>query len=485
MNLPGIFVDRMDQYFKEHPEIPADGFYESFDLVSLKGIRLNRLKVAPEKTDAFLRSLDGIFSAVPWCRDGFFAESFFAGKDPFYHAGTYYIQEPSAMLPAEVLGAKPTEMILDLCAAPGGKTTRIGADMQGSGLLIANEISEDRAKALLRNVELFGLQNTCITNETPEKLQQAFPSFFDRILIDAPCSGEGMFRRDRNAVKSWETYGPETCEKLQRSILAAAHTMLKPGGHLVYSTCTFNPGENEDMMAWFMRNYAEYRVVEHKEIQGITHLEHPCGNGMMRIWPHISPGDGHFCAHLIKSEESERLPEPVRKFRGSKYETANVYSVRTAKTALSEFAESLLTEAAAEIFKCRLESGFYLHGDKVHLLSVSPELFHQIRVVKMGDFPGEVKLTGKGVVFTPSHAMALALSYYDVNPGRRLSFDRVDDRLRRYLSGETLQLSEDEAQIIEDRSYILIAAEGYPIGFAKREGIILKNMYPKAWRYRH
>jgi NOL1/NOP2/sun family putative RNA methylase len=475
----------MRQYFQDHPGISAEGFFESFDQTSYKGIRLNRLKVTPEQTDSFLGRLDGNFSEVPWCRDGYYAEDFSAGKDPFYHAGTYYIQEPSAMLPAEVLGARPGEMVLDLCAAPGGKTTRIGADMAGRGLLVANEISEDRAKALLRNVELFGLQNTVITNESPEKLQKAFPSFFDRILIDAPCSGEGMFRRDRNAVKSWETYGPESCEKLQRSILAAAHIMLKPGGHLVYSTCTFNPGENEDMMAWFMKTYGEYRVVEHRDIKGVTHLEHSSGNGMMRIWPHYSPGDGHFCAHLVKSEDAEQFPKLVREVRGSKYETANVYSVRTAKESLSAFAEGMMSESAAFSFRNRMKSGFYLQGDKIHLLSVHPDHFHQIRVIKMGDFPGEVKSTGKGIVFTPSHAMALSLRYQDVDPGRRLSFRRDDDRLRRYLSGETIQLTDEESDCIQDRTYILIAAEEFPIGFAKREGIILKNMYPKAWRYRH
>ena len=485
MNLPLPFVTRMDQYFLAHPEIPSAGFFDSFDQVSHKGIRLNRLKVFPEQTATFLMQLDGAFSEVPWCRDGFYADSFLSGKDPFYHAGAYYIQEPSAMLPAEILGAKPGEMILDLCAAPGGKTTRIGADMRGSGLLVANEISEDRAKALLRNVELFGLTNTVITNETPEKLQLAFPSFFDRILIDAPCSGEGMFRRDKNAVKSWETYGPESCEKLQRSILAAAHAMLKPGGHLVYSTCTFNPGENEDMMSWFMKTYDDYHIAEHKEILGVTHVDHPLGAGMMRIWPHISSGDGHFCAHLVKSTHAEVFPEPPRKCRGSKYETANVYSVRMAKESLSEFIGSMLAESVAERFHRRTEAGFYLHGDKIHLLSVSPDLFHQIRVVKMGDFPGDIKSTGKGTVFTPSHALALSLSYQDVKKDRRFSFRRDDDRLRRYLSGETIQLSEEESLSLKDRSYILVAAEEYPIGFAKREGMSLKNLYPKAWRYRH
>lgn len=484
MNLPEAFRQRMDTYFAEHPAMDAASFYDSFDGESYKGIRINRLKVPFERTNDFLSLLDGTFSPVPWCRDGFYASSFASGKDPFYHAGAYYIQEPSAMLPAEILGARPGEMILDLCAAPGGKTTRIGADMRGEGLLVANEISEDRAKALLRNVELFGLKNTIITNESPENLAVAFPGYFDRILIDAPCSGEGMFRRDKNATKSWETYGPASCEKLQRSILIAAHRMLKPGGHIVYSTCTFNPGENEEMMNWFQDQFKEYMFISHENINGITQIDDIRGQGMMRIWPQIAKGDGHFCAHLKKVSDAVVSQSPGRKARGSKYDTANVYSVRTAKDAVKEFARKLLIPPAYDALEKQIDQGFYLHGDKIHLLPVSPDIFDRIRVVKMGDFPGEMKILKDKAIYTPSHAFALSLLYDDVRESRRISFSRSDDRLRRYLCGETVQLSEEEGNILTDRDYILIAVDGYSLGFAKRDGMVLKNLYPKAWRFR-
>ncbi len=486
MKLPEDFILRMNAYFSGNRESERNPFFSSFDQKSPKGIRINRAKVPANRDADVLRNFSREIQRVPWCRDGYYIDESMdsAGKDPYYHAGVYYVQEPSAMLPAEVLGAMPGEYILDLCAAPGGKTTRIGADMRNQGLLVANEISEDRAKALLRNVELFGITNAVITNENPENLAKNFPSFFDRILIDAPCSGEGMFRRDKNAVRSWETYGPASCMEIQRDILSAAHQMLKPGGHLVYSTCTFHPGENEEMIRSFMEQYPEYEVITHLNIPGISVHADGAAEGFMRIWPHISNGDGHFCAHIRKSNEAAVYDPPIRKSRGTKYETGQVYSVRTAKEALREFAGQMMTFPAYEEYVKRIDGGFFLHGEKIHLMPVRPEMFDRIRVVKMGDFPGEVRVLPKGIVFTPSHAFALSMPYAEVNENRKISFERSDDRLRRYLLGETISLNQEEMDLLSDRSYILVAVDQFPVGFSKREGATLKNLYPKAWRLR-
>jgi len=476
----------MNHYFSGERGPERDSFFSSFDQKSPKGIRLNRAKVSNDRDEDIIRIFSRELNRVPWCKDGYYVDDACesVGKDPYYHAGVYYVQEPSAMLPAEILAASPGETVLDLCAAPGGKTTRIGADMRNQGLLVANEISEDRAKALLRNVELFGITNAVITNENPANLANAFPSFFDRILIDAPCSGEGMFRRDKNATRSWETYGPDSCMPVQREILDAAHRMLKPGGHLVYSTCTFHPGENEGMIQTFMERYPEYSVMQHPEISGISPVTDGPVAGAMRIWPHLSNGDGHFCAHLIKSVDASTFSAAERKSRGSKYQTDNVYSVRTAREALREFAGQMFSPSAFEQYSKRISEEFFLHGEKIHLMPVRPELFDRMRVVKMGDFPGEIKILPKGMVFHPSHAFALSLPYSDTKEDRRISFDREDDRLRRYLLGETISLHENEMTLLTDRSYILVAVDQFSLGFAKREGATLKNLYPKAWRLR-
>ena len=221
MKLPVSFIDRMNEFFKRSG-ISADGFEASFDAEPRKGIRINTLKSPADIFPDIMRSLGEDFDPVPWCSCGFYTKGEGTGNDPYYHAGVYYPQEPSAMLPAEVMGVRPGDRVLDLCAAPGGKACRMGEDLKGEGLLVANEINANRAKALLRNIERMGIAGAVILNETPENLAGRLRGFFDKILVDAPCSGEGMFRRDPNAVKSWERFGPDTCMPMQRDILDAA-----------------------------------------------------------------------------------------------------------------------------------------------------------------------------------------------------------------------------------------------------------------------
>jgi len=482
MKLPEAFVRRMDEYFLEHPELDSEGFYRSFDGALHYGIRINRLKVKPSEYSSVLSQLPGDSSSVPWCTEGFYVSETPSGKDPYYHAGVYYIQEPSAMLPAEVLAAVPGEKILDLCAAPGGKATRIGADLNGEGLLIANEISEERSRALLRNIELFGIGNAVITNEKPERLAERFPSYFDRILIDAPCSGEGMFRRDKNAVRSWERFGPASCEVMQREILASAHRMLVPGGHIVYSTCTFGTSENEGMIDWFLENYPEYDVVPHPEMKGVSFSGGKYFSGSMRIWPQLSRGDGHFCVHLKKRESAGRFVLATVADKKRKVDTSKLYSVRTAAEALHSFYEGILTAEGYSSYKAKINSRFLLNGDKIHLLPVDISLFDGLKVVKMGAFPGEVVKTQKGFIFNPSHAQALMLSSEEVRPECILTLRRDEDRLTRYLRGETILLREDEIASLSPNSYILVTVDGYSVGWGKSGGGSIKNLYPKAWR---
>ena len=231
MKLPESFQKRMSAYFSERGlQTEEKAFWESYEKAPLHGIRWNRLKIASSEYQALMQDLDLPFDPVSWCDGGFYTPDISLGKEPYYHAGAYYIQEPSAMLPASVLGTQPGEFILDMCAAPGGKATRIAEDLNGAGLLVANEINADISRALLRNLERAGASNVVILNENPKNMVKNFSGFFDRIIIDAPCSGEGMFRRDPFAPKSWEKFGPSSCVPIQKEILGYADAMLKAGG---------------------------------------------------------------------------------------------------------------------------------------------------------------------------------------------------------------------------------------------------------------
>ncbi len=476
MKLPQAFENRMNQYFEEKGRTEeAPLFRASYDEAPYHGIRWNRLKVLPESYVSHMQALGLSSDDVTWCQGGYYTPDISLGKDPYYHAGAYYIQEPSAMLPASVLGTLPGEFVLDMCAAPGGKATRIAEDLKGEGLLIANEINTERSRALLRNLERCGAGNVVILNEDPKNMVRTFRSFFDRIIIDAPCSGEGMFRRDPFAPKSWERFGPDSCVPIQKSILGAADEMLVPGGTLVYSTCTFGEAENEEQIRAFLLEHPDYEIVPHPELSDISHDK----DGMMRIWPHKSRGEGHFCVHLRKGGEM-RVEDDFRK-TGKNAMSKNFTFVK-ARECFEAFMEELLVPEVFASYQARIRTDFVLHKDKVHLLPVSEDLFKGLKVVKMGDFPGEVKETAKGRTFLPSQALALELRKEQIRDSRFLSLSREDERLLRYLRCETIMLTDEETGKLESGGNIVVACEDLPLGFAKVSGSVLKNMYPKAWR---
>lgn len=477
MKLPEAFTSRMHTYFEEKGRLSEEAdFFASYEKAPVHGIRWNRLKISSDSYNDYMKDMDLSGDPVAWCDGGFYTPDVSLGKDPYYHAGAYYIQEPSAMLPASVLGTKPGEYILDMCAAPGGKATRIAEDLRGEGLLIANEINAERSRALLRNLERCGADNVVILNEDPAHMVKTFRSFFDRIIIDAPCSGEGMFRRDPFAPKSWEKFGPSSCVPIQSNILEYAHEMLKPGGCIVYSTCTFGEAENEDRIHTFLSNHSEYEIIPHRDLPGVTHDD----EGMMRIWPHKTEGEGHFCVHLLKRSSEESSSDDPRKT--TKNPGSSQFVFVKARECFEDFMKGLLTEEAASAYMDRIRTDFVLHKDKVHMLPLSEKLFSGLKVVKMGDFPGEIKETAKGRTFIPSQALALELPVESIRPSRFFSLKRSDERLLRYLRCETIMLEDQETDMLDQGEYVVVAVEGLPLGFAKVTGGVLKNLYPKAWR---
>ena len=472
MKLPEEFINRMKDEIASS-EVTEDGFFESFDKDPMKGIRINKRKVSAAAFKDVMDCLcpDEDNEPIPWCDCGFYTRNESSGNSPYYHAGAIYPQEPSAMLPGQVLGAKPGDVVMDLCAAPGGKACRIAEDLKGEGILIANEISENRAKALLRNIERMGVSNALILNEDPINMRKYLKASADKIIVDAPCSGEGMFRRDPSAVKSWERYGPGPCSELQDSILESADMMLKPGGDLVYSTCTFGVLEDENRILDFLSKHPEYKVVPHPEIKGVTHAgEGSLLPGSMRIWPHISEGDGHFCVHLNKGESEDAEVTVIPSYIENKL-NKNIKE----REAVLAFMAGILNEGALDEFKNKMKSLMIKNGHAM-IPCADAKVLRDLDVVKNGLYLGEFK-EGKTLVFNPSNSLALSLRKEMLDPLAVIDFDYDDPDVTRYLKGETLTSEPG------NKGYVVISAGGFPLGFGKRsaDGMI-KNLYPKAWR---
>ena len=264
MYLPEAFQKKMKAILGEE----YDDFLAGFEKPRHYGLRVNTAKITVEE---FKELVPFHLTQIPWVENGFYYEEEDAPtRHPYYYAGLYYIQEPSAMTTASRLPVGPGERVLDLCAAPGGKATELGAKLFGEGLLVANDISASRVKALLKNIEVMGIPNSFLLNEVPAKIAEQFPAYFDKILVDAPCSGEGMFRKNPEAARVWSEEKPPECAKMQREIVKQAISMLKPGGMMIYSTCTFSPEENEQIIAWVLREFPEVQLIPMKGYEGFS-----------------------------------------------------------------------------------------------------------------------------------------------------------------------------------------------------------------------
>lgn len=482
MKLPVAFRDKMLSLLGESE---YSEFIEALNGDRQYGLRVNRLKIEVEK---FKKLSPFGLEPVPWTEDGFYISGEDApGRHPYYHAGLYYIQEPSAMLPGMILGAQPGERILDLCAAPGGKTVQIAAAMRGKGLLVSNDINAERVKALVKNIELCGVRNAVVLNESPEKLVCNFEGYFDRILIDAPCSGEGMFRKDDSAARSWESFKCERCTQLQEPILRNADKLLKPGGTLVYSTCTFSPEEDERMIAGFLREHPDYSLVEIPKIAGIEGGRPQWANEdvdftkVARLWPHRVRGEGHFVAKLVKAEGVSSVTgiTGITSVTGSCCNAGSTPD-NTAKktnssdrrgegiTSYDELPESF-KEFVRENLNEMLEGVYLIKGHNLYQLPEQPPSLNGLKVAKFGWFLGTFEKNR----FEPSHSMVTALGAFAF---KRVAYLNSGSReVGSYLKGETLMLE-------GEKGLTAVCVDGYTLGWAKQTGDMLKNLYPKGWR---
>lgn len=468
--LPELFLNRMQEMLGEE----YGAFLESFSQENYQALRLNALKYGEKGESAAVLLAPGEegnpavpfhLEKVPWAKDGYYYEKEdFPGKHPYHEAGVYYIQEPSAMAPVTLLEAKPGEQILDLCAAPGGKSTQIAASMKGEGLLICNEIHPARAKILSENIERMGIRNACVTNETPRHLSQLFPGFFDRILVDAPCSGEGMFRKNEAACEEWSPENVELCGDRQDEILDCAAEMLKPGGRLVYSTCTFAPRENEGSISRFLHRHPEFFIVKipKRELEtdgdGVPGFVEDAAIGIedtLRLWPHRIRGEGHYAAVLQKEGE---LP--------AAYPAVAPCGVQRgiAEKDLGEYAVF-----AGESLRVHLQGTYVKFGDNIYLVPSGMPSLKGMKVLRPGLHIGTLKKNR----FEPSHALALAISPREAVHVWNLK--STDGTIGAYLNGQTFPAE-------GEKGWYLICVDGFSIGWGKLAGGIMKNHYPKGLR---
>lgn len=437
MNLPAEFLDRIRELLGDDLE----PFLNSYEDERLYGLRVNTLKISVAD---FLALTPFKLTPIPWTRDGFYYDpEDKPTKHPHYFAGLYYIQEPSAMAPVNVLEPKETDNVLDMCACPGGKSVQIASYLKNNGLLVSNDISATRIKALVKNLEMMGVTNALIINTTEDVIGKHFKGFFDKLLIDAPCSGEGMFRKEPKMVSNWDIGYTQTCRDMQDSILDHIADTLKEDGELVYSTCTFSRVENEGSMEGFLERHGDFE----KASIDPQRFNFVSAEGYGRLWPHRLKGEGHFVARLHRKSGDHTDYKLLKPNEAPEY----------------------FRDFMAENLNTSLEGHFEEMNGKLYLRPKYDLKLKGVRVVRYGWLLGE----WNGKKFTPSPALAMGLKLTDAKRVVNLSADQIETI--KYLKGETLFVEGEDG-------YTLVGVDGYPLGWAKMSKGTLKNMYHIGWR---
>lgn len=431
ITLPQAFLDSIKPMLSQDG---LDAFLACYQRAPARAIRYSARREMPAQID--------VLKPVPWAKRAFYLEtSSQPGAHPLHWAGAYYVQEPSAMAAVSVLNPKPGEKVLDLCAAPGGKATQISDQMQGKGLLLANELHPSRASILNRNMERMGITNAVVTNNRPDELAERLPAYFDKVLVDAPCSGEGMFRKDPGALSAWNEDLPSLCSMRQLQIIQDAATMVKPGGKLVYSTCTFNCLENEELAAQFLKANPSFSL-QPIRIPGLD--EAP--SGMLRLWPHLVDGEGHFIAQFIKTDGDS----VIKKSSMPKKAGDRIYQELL----------RVINNSVEEWLADTVYANHVLGNTAVLAPEDCPDLTG-LRVLRLGLHMGSV--TGKTA--KPDHALALAHKPRQALP---VSLDEA----QAYRRGEVLGIPENIS------GFLLPTLDGWPLGWGKASQGMLKNHYP-------
>ena len=477
MNLPIEFEKKMKAFLGNE----WDDFLYSYDNNRFQALRFNTLKVqSPEERMLILKVL-GISSdkRVSWANEAYyFDENVRPGKHPYHEMGLYYIQEPSAMSAAALLAPKPGMRVLDLCAAPGGKSTQLATYLGDSGLLVSNEINTQRSRILSQNIERMGIKNAIVTNEDSFVLASHFPGFFNAIQVDAPCSGEGMFRKLPEAIEQWSMENVAICAARQKEILDNAAVMLKPGGVIVYSTCTFSKEENEDVIEYFLERHPDFTLEE-----------------MERFWPHKVDGEGHFVAKLVRRgsvnelgadydvcEDScnkvedtglkaDRKTKKNKNSKNRKNETKPALTKENMKL-LTEFLDETISEDMAAWIK---NSRLVMFGEQLYRLPDMEVDIKGLKVQRAGLHIGEFKKQR----CEPSHSLALALKLSEAKNVVKLTWD--DPQTTGFFNGQSVMLSDEQTAECK-KGWALVCVDGYTAGWGKVNGTQVKNHYPKGLR---
>lgn len=477
MNLPIEFEKKMKAFLGNE----WDDFLYSYDNNRFQALRFNTLKVqSPEERMRILKTLKiSSDKKVSWANEAYyFDENVRPGKHPYHEMGLYYIQEPSAMSAAALLAPKPGMRVLDLCAAPGGKSTQLATYLGDSGLLVSNEINTQRSRILSQNIERMGIKNAIVTNEDSFVLASHFPGFFNAIQVDAPCSGEGMFRKLPEAIEQWSMENVAICAARQKEILDNAAVMLKPGGVIVYSTCTFSKEENEDVIEYFLERHPDFTLEE-----------------MERFWPHKVDGEGHFVAKLVRRgsvneldagydvcEDScnkvedtglkaDRKTKKNKNSKNRKNETKPALTKENMKL-LSEFLDETISEDVAAWIK---NSRLVMFGEQLYRLPDMEVDIKGLKVQRAGLHIGEFKKQR----FEPSHSLALALKLNDAKNVVKLTCD--NPQTIGFFNGQSVILSDEQAVECK-KGWALVCVDGYTAGWGKVNGTQVKNHYPKGLR---
>lgn len=424
IELPQKFKERMNISLGES----APAFFASYDRCAYKGIRVNTLKITPED---FEKISPFALSPVGWEPNGFYVSEGKAGKSVLHAAGLYYVQEPSAMSAAPRLEVKGGERVLDLCSAPGGKGTQMAQNMQGEGIIVLNEVNFSRAKILSQNVERLGITNAAVISESPERVAEHFAGYFDKVLVDAPCSGEGMFLKEENAVAEWSEENVLSCARRQSLILDSAQKALRPEGLLVYSTCTFAPEEDEKQIENFLKKYPDFKLLS-----------------MEKLLPHTHAGEGHFVALMQKTDGEEASVKPFQLTPPDK-KTLGLYR---------DFEKSALLRKPYD--------NLHIAGDFIYSVPQDcPSL--PFKTLRAGVRLAEVK-AGR---VEPCHSLAMCLKR-----GEAISVEVDEPTAIAYLSGNTFACNGKLS------GWALVTYLGYPLGWCKAVNGTAKNHLPKGLR---
>ena len=459
-----------------------ESFYDSYENENVHALRINPLKCNGTLREEVI--LNYCKEPVTWCTEGYYYdEDSHPGRSAFHEMGLFYIQEPSAMLVGELAGAKPGERVLDLCAAPGGKTTHLAGQLRGEGLLVSNEIDYTRAKILSRNVERMGIKNCVVTSASPDQLSKVFYGFFDRIVVDSPCSGEGMFKKEEAAVSNWSEGNVAMCAERSKTIVDEAVKMLAPGGVMVYSTCTFALEEDEYIIKYILENYPYMKLSQPEDqdlFEGLSgpvceseyFREHSVDGktpAIYRIWPHINTGEGHFAARLVKSGQKQ---ESVFSDTGETVDIPNAKEVRKGgkDKKSKKTAGAFDLKPVLEFFDGNI-TGITVNTGRIRTIADSLWLIPDIPAgdIKTLRFGLELGMMKKDR-FEPAHAFAMAL-----DPGQVKNVFETEDPAS-YLAGNTIGCDGD------NKGWVLITHKGAPLGWGKASGGVIKNHYPKGLR---